>query len=86
LKATSPKTIDHMRVGLPTVKATQLADSYWLYVVWSPLDNPDPEPLRIQNPAKHLDHAKREIIAARYYDIPADAIEGAAKKQRGQLD
>ena len=67
-------------------KATQLADSYWLYVVWSPLDKPDPEPLRIQNPAKHLDHAKREVIAARYYDIPANAIEGAAKNQRGQLD
>jgi superfamily II DNA or RNA helicase len=63
-------------------KATQLADSYWLYVVWNPLDNPDPEPMRIQNPAKHLDHAKREIIAARYYDIPADAIEGAAAKQK----
>jgi superfamily II DNA or RNA helicase len=59
-------------------KATQLADSYWLYVVWNPLDNPDAEPMRIQNPAKHLDHAKREVIAARYYDIPADAIEKAA--------
>ena len=63
-------------------KATQLADSYWLYVVWNPLDNPDPEPMRIQNPAKHLDHAKREVIAARYYDIPADAIQNAAEKQR----
>jgi len=52
-------------------------------VVWSPLDNPDPEPVRIQNPAKHLDHAKREVIAARYYDIPAEAIEGAAAKARG---
>jgi superfamily II DNA or RNA helicase len=59
-------------------KATQLADSYWLYVVWNPLDNPSVEPVRIQNPAKHLDHAKREVIAARYYDIPADAIEKAA--------
>ena len=66
-------------------KATQLADSYWLYVIWNPLDNPDPEPMRIQNPAKHLDHAKREVIAARYYDIPADAIESAAVKQRGIL-
>jgi hypothetical protein len=66
-------------------KATQLADSYWLYVVWNPLDNPDPEPIRIQNPAKHLDHAKREVIAARYYDIPADAIHSAAEKQRELL-
>jgi superfamily II DNA or RNA helicase len=63
-------------------KATQLAESYWLYVVWNPLDNPDREPLRIQNPAKHLDHAKREVVAARYYDIAADAIEQEAAKQK----
>ena len=36
----------------------------------------------IQNPAKHLDHAKREIVAARYYDIPPDAIEKAARAQK----
>lgn len=62
-------------------KATQLADSYWLYVVWNPLDSPEAEPLRIQNPVKYLDHAKREVIAARYYDIPADAIQNAAESQ-----
>jgi superfamily II DNA or RNA helicase len=61
-------------------KATQLGDSYWLYVVWNPLDSPDRAPVMIQNPAKHLDHAKREVVAARYYDIPADAIESAAQK------
>jgi len=61
-------------------KATQLGDTFWLYVVWNPLDKPDPEPLKIQNPAKHLDHAKREVVAARYYDIPADAIEEAARR------
>jgi hypothetical protein len=66
-------------------KATQLGDSYWLYVIWNPLENPDPQPVRIQNPAKHLDHAKREVIAARYYDIPADAIQDAAEKQRELL-
>jgi len=60
-------------------KATQLGDTYWLYVVWDPLNNPSPEPLRIQNPAKHLDHAKREVVAARYYDIPADAVEQAGQ-------
>lgn len=62
-------------------KAVQLGDSYWLYVVWNPLNKPDAQPLRIQNPVKHLDHAKREVAAARYFDIPADAIEAAAKKQ-----
>jgi superfamily II DNA or RNA helicase len=59
-------------------KAAQLGDSYWLYVVWDPLENPGAEPLRIQNPARRLDHAKREILAARYFDIAAEAIEAAA--------
>jgi len=63
-------------------KAAQLGDSYWLYVVWDPLDSPSPEPLRIQNPVKHLDHAKREIVAARYYDIPAEAVEQAAQQRK----
>ena len=58
-------------------------------VVWDPLDNPSSEPLRIQNPVKHLDHAKREVIAARYYDIPADAVMQATGRrqedQRGQF-
>jgi hypothetical protein len=46
-------------------RAVELGDSYWLYVVWNPLNNPDPMPLPIQNPAKHLDHAKEEVTAAR---------------------
>ena len=61
-------------------RAVQLGDSYWLYVVWNPLNNPDSTPLCIQNPAKHLDHAKKEVVAARYFDIPADAIEQAARQ------
>ncbi|MBI3818877.1 MAG: DUF3883 domain-containing protein [Planctomycetes bacterium] len=64
-------------------KALQLGDTYWLYVVWDPLNRPDPEPLRVQNPAKHLDHAKKEVVSARMFVIPADAIEAAAKAQRG---
>jgi SNF2 family DNA or RNA helicase len=55
-------------------KANQLGDSYWLYVVWDPLENPDTEPIRIQNPVKNLDHVKREIVAARFFEIPANAI------------
>jgi len=61
-------------------KAAQLGDSYWLYPVWDPLANPYPEPLKICNPVKHLDHAKREVV--RYVDIPADAIESAARSAR----
>ncbi|MBI3041576.1 MAG: DUF3883 domain-containing protein [Betaproteobacteria bacterium] len=63
-------------------KAAQLGDTYWLYVVWDPLGKPDREPVRIRNPVKHLDHAKREVVAARYFDIPADAIESAARTQQ----
>jgi hypothetical protein len=64
-------------------KASQLGDSYWLCVVWDPLGQPDPEPLRIRNPAQHLDHAKREVVALRYFDLPADIIEDVARKQEG---
>ena len=61
-------------------KAIQLGDSYWLYVVWDPLGKPRPEPLRIQNPAKHLDHAKKEVVAARYFDIPAEQSRSAPRQ------
>lgn len=59
-------------------KAVQLGDSYWLYVVWDPLGNPDAEPLRIQNPAKRLEHAAKPVVSARCFDVPALAIEQAA--------
>jgi superfamily II DNA or RNA helicase len=65
-------------------KATQLGDSYWLYVVWNPLESPDPVPVMIQNPVKHLDYAKREVIAARYYDIPANDVEAVAQRQEAE--
>ena len=55
-------------------KAQQLAETYWLYVVWDPLSD-SPELVRIHDPAARLDHAKREIVAARFYEIPAEAIE-----------
>lgn len=53
---------------------TQLGDSYWLYVVWDPLGD-RPELLVIRNPAAKLDPVKKEVVAARYFDIPADAIK-----------
>ncbi len=57
-------------------KAQQLAETYWLYVVWDPL-SPNPELVRIQNPAARLDYAKREIVAARFFEIPAEALVAA---------
>ena len=47
---------------------------------WDPLGNTSAHPLRIQNPVKCLDHAKREVVAARYYDISAEAIQEAAEQ------
>ncbi|MBI2951011.1 DUF3883 domain-containing protein, partial [bacterium] len=61
-------------------KAMQLGDSYWLYVVWDPLSN-NPELVVIQNPAQKLDHARREVVTARQFDIPAQAIEDAVRRQ-----
>jgi hypothetical protein len=30
---------------------------------------------------EHFDRAKKEVVAARYHDIPADALEAVAKNQ-----
>jgi superfamily II DNA or RNA helicase len=54
-------------------KAQQLGPSYWLYVVWNPLED-DRELVRIHNPAEKLDHAKKEVVMARMFCIPANAI------------
>jgi len=58
-----------------------LVASDCLSVVLDSLANSDPQPLIILNPGKRLDHPKPEAIAARHYDISADAIESAAQKQ-----
>ncbi len=60
-------------------KAQQLADSYWLYVVWDPLGN-SPELVHIHNPVEKLDHCKREIVAARFYEIAAEAINSLTRE------
>jgi hypothetical protein len=59
-------------------KAQQLRETYWLYVVWDPLAGKD-QPLRVQDPATKLDHAKREIVAARFFEFPAEAVAAAAR-------
>lgn len=40
-----------------------------------PLEKPDEDLIRIQNPAQKLDHVIKEIIPARFFEIPATAIE-----------
>lgn len=37
-------------------------------------------PARIHYPIKHLDHAKKEVVAARYLYIPAEAIETVTRE------
>lgn len=61
-------------------KAQQLGDSFWLYVVWDPLDSPNTTPIMIQNPVKHLEHAAKPVVSACFYDIPAISIDTVAEK------
>lgn len=59
-----------------------MSETYWLYVVWDPLGK-SPELVRISNPAINLDHAKRVIVAANFYEIPAEAVEEAVRVHGG---
>jgi len=59
------------------LKARQLADTFWLYVVWDPRAE-GAVPLLVQNPGYKLDHAKREVREISHYELPAAAIEQAA--------
>jgi SNF2 family DNA or RNA helicase len=63
-------------------KAQQLAETYWLYVVWDPLGD-FPDLVRIHDPVAKLDHAKREIVAARFYEIQAEAITRISHTEEG---
>jgi len=55
------------------LKAQQLAESYWLYVVWNPAE-PNAAPITIQNPGYTLEHAAREVQAISHIEIAAVAI------------
>ncbi len=59
-------------------RAQHLGDTYWLYVVWNPLQ-PDARLVKIQNPYKHLEHSVKVREVIRRYEIPVQAIEVAAK-------
>jgi hypothetical protein len=61
-------------------KAVQLGDMYWLYVIWDLLESAGAEPPRVPNLATHLDYAMHEAVAARYFDVPTEAVEVAARK------
>jgi len=51
-------------------------------MLWDPLGD-SPELVLIHNPAINLDHAKRMIVAANLYEIPAEAVEEAARVNGG---
>lgn len=48
-------------------------------MVWDQLSD-SPEIVRIHNPVAELDHAKPEIMAARFYEIPTGAVENVARE------
>ena len=54
-------------------KAQHLSGTCWLDVVWDSLGESS-ELVRIKNPAARLNHAEREIVAARFFEIPAEAV------------
>jgi hypothetical protein len=59
-------------------RAQHLGDTYWLYVVWNPLQA-DARLVKIQNPYRHLEHSVKVREVIRRYEIPVQAIEAAAK-------
>jgi superfamily II DNA or RNA helicase len=62
------------------MKAQQLGETYWLYVVWNPL-TPDHRLIKIQNPYRVLEHAVKHREIIRRYEIPANAIDGHARRE-----
>lgn len=59
------------------LKARQLGESYWLYVVWDPI-GPTPELVPVPDPGHRLEYAVREVRSVSYMEIPAAGIRGAA--------
>ncbi|MBD1803872.1 DUF3883 domain-containing protein [Microcoleus sp. FACHB-SPT15] len=57
-------------------KAQQLGDSYWLYVVWG-CKTPNPELLKIPNPARVLAGDAKEIKQVTRYIVGAEALSKA---------
>ena len=56
------------------LKAKQLRDTYWLYIVWNPTE-PDYELIKIPDPANRLEYAAREIKLISHYEIDGKEIE-----------
>jgi len=59
------------------LKARQLGESYWLYVVWDPT-TPDHELVPVPNPGHRLEQVAREVRSVSHIEITAAGISGAA--------
>ena len=69
---------------LPTdewYEAQQLRDIHGPNVAWDPLENPNAMLVMVQNRAKRLDYAKKEIVLARDYDVSPCTIEPESKQR-----
>jgi hypothetical protein len=60
------------------LKAQQLDEMYWLYVVWGLMETGG-EPVCVQDPAHRLEYAAREVRVLSGYEVPAEAVERAAR-------
>ncbi len=60
------------------LNARQLGGTYWLYVVWDPVE-PGAEPVCVPDPAHTLEHAAREVRVLSGYEVPAEAVDQAAE-------
>jgi hypothetical protein len=59
------------------LKARQLGESYWLYVVWD-ASGPAPELARVQNAGHCLEHLAREVRSVSQIELSAESIANMA--------
>jgi hypothetical protein len=64
------------------LKARQLGESYWLYVVWDPT-TPNRELVPIQDPGNRLEHLAREVRSISHFELPASAIASVSVLDSG---
>ena len=55
------------------LKSRQLAESYWLYVVWDPT-TPGCELVPVPNPGHRLEHVAREVRSVSHVELAAEVI------------
>ena len=58
------------------LKARQLAESYWLYVVWNPT-GADRELVTVADPGHRLEHLAQEVRAVSHIELSATAVRSA---------